>query len=122
MALGAEFFAEEADEFAATWCRDEAPLEKGGVGEVDGLAGGFGVDGGELRDDFASDGGAYGEGAVGLGGYAELSEEGFDFLLEGHGCGHLWFVASVEGAGGGWQTDGYPPMGDFCVKSSKERL
>jgi hypothetical protein len=45
-----------------------------------------------------------------------LSEEGFDFLLEGHGCGHLWFVASVEVAGGRWQTGGYTPVGVFRVK------
>ena len=57
---------------------------------------------------------------VGSGGYAELSEDGFGFLLDGHGCGHVWFVASVEGAGGRWQTDGYPRLGGFCVKSSNE--
>jgi hypothetical protein len=38
-----------------------------------------------------------------------LSEEGFDFLLDGHGCGQSWFVASVEGAGGRWQTGGMSP-------------
>ena len=116
MALGAEFFAEETDEFAASRCRDEAPFEERGVCEGDGLAGGVGVDGGELRDDFAGDGGADGEGPVGLGGYSELGEEGFDFLFDGHD----WLVASVEGGGGRWQTGGYPRPGGLCVKSSNE--
>src|SRR5690242_4968615 len=102
MALGAELFAEEADELAATRCRDEAPLEEGGVGEGDGLPGGFGIDGRELRDDFAGNGGADGEWAVGLGTHAELGEDGFDFVLDGHG----WLVASVLGSGAWWQTDG----------------
>src|SRR5258708_23305397 len=116
MGIGAEFLAEETEELAATGCGDEAPLEEGGAGEGDGLVGSFGVDGGELGDDFAGDGGADGE-AAGLEGYAELGEDGFDFLFDGHDCGHLWFVASVEGAGGGWQTGGYPRVGGFCVKS-----
>jgi hypothetical protein len=44
-----------------------------------------------------------------------LSEDGFDFVLDGH----VWLVASVEGSGGRWQTDGYPGTGGFCVKYSK---
>ena len=115
MALGAELFAEESDELAATRCRDEAPLEEGGVGEGDGLAGSFGVDGGELRDDFAGDGGSDGEVAVGIGGGrdAEFGEDGLDFLFDGHS---VW--ASVDGAGNGWQGVGFfrggtppPPLG-----------
>jgi|ERR1700733_1354040 len=114
MALGAELFAEESDELAATRGRDEAPLEEGGVGEGDGLAGGFGVDGGELRDDFAGDGRSDGEVAVGIGGSrdAERGENGLDFLFDGHS---VW--ARVDGAGDGWQGVGFfggtplPPSG-----------
>ncbi len=66
--VGAEFFAEEADEFAAFGCGDVAPLEEGGVG----LGDGFGCvgcgDGGEVGDDFAGDGRANGETATGVGG------------------------------------------------------
>jgi hypothetical protein len=43
-------------------------------------------------------------------------------LLDGHGCGHVWLVASVEVAGGRWQTDGYPRLGGFCVKSSNKMV
>jgi hypothetical protein len=47
-----------------------------------------------------------------------LSEEGFDFLLDGHG----WLVASVEVGGGRWQTDGVSPSCGYCVKSSNKRV
>ena len=81
---------------------------------------GFGCgDGRQFGDELAGDGGADGEVAAGVcgGGHAEVGEDGFDFLLDDHG----WLVASVEGAGGWWQTDGYPPpQGRFCAKSKKE--
>ena len=54
--VGAELFAEEADEFAALWGGDVAPFEEGGVGLGDGFGCVDGADGGELRDDFAGDG------------------------------------------------------------------
>ncbi len=92
MALGAEFFAEEADELAAPGGGDGAPLEEGGVGLGDGFGRVGRVDGGELRDDFAGDGGANGEVAVGLSEYAEFGEDGFDFVWDRHD----WLVASVE--------------------------
>src|SRR5260370_12388557 len=102
MALGAEFFAEEADELAAPGGGDGAPLEEGGVGLGDGFGRVGRVDGGELRDDFAGDGGANGEIAAGVGGggYAEVGEGGFNFAIDGHGFGPFWFLASRRGWGG----------------------
>ena len=76
------------------------------------------ADGGEVGDDFAGEGGAGGQVAVGVcgGGNAELREEGFDFVFDRHSG----LVASVEVGGGGWQTGGHPGVGGYCVKSSKE--
>ncbi len=87
----AELFAEEADEFAALGRGDGAPVEVGDVGLGDGLAGVFGGDGRDLRDDFAGDGGAYGEIARGGVGHAKVGEDGFDFLFDGHGLSG-WFL------------------------------
>jgi hypothetical protein len=66
--FGAEFFAEEADELAAFGGGDSAPLEEGGLGLGDCFLGGGCGDGGDVRDDFASDWSADGEVAVGVGG------------------------------------------------------
>jgi hypothetical protein len=103
--FGAELFAEEADELAAFGGGDVAPLEEGDVGLGDGFARGFGRDGRELRDDFAGDGGADGEGAGGRGGDSKLGEDGLDFLLDGHGVS-----ADVDGVVAG----GVPPQGYIC--------
>ncbi len=85
-----------------------APLEEGGVGLGDGFGRVGGADGGELGDDLAGEWGVDGESAAGYAaGDAELGEDGFDFVLDGHG----WLVVSVEGVGGGWQTGRYPLPG-----------
>ena len=72
--VGAELFAEEADEFAALGGGDAAPLEEGDVGLGDGFAGGLGSDGGDVGDDFAGDGSADGEVAICEGRDAEFGE------------------------------------------------
>jgi hypothetical protein len=89
--FGAEFFAEETDEFAAFGSGDGAPLEKGRVGLSDGLGCVGCADGGELGNDLASEGGAGGQVAVGVSGRgdAEFGEDRFDFVTDGHG---LWFL------------------------------
>ncbi len=64
--VGAELFAEEADEFSASGGGDGAPLQEGFVGLGYGFFGAFGD--GELGYDFAGDRAVGGEGASGVGG------------------------------------------------------
>lgn len=110
--VGAEFFAEEADEFAASGGGDGAPLEEGCVGLSDGFACGQRRDAREFCDSFARDGGADDEVAFGDGGEAELEEDGFDFLTDGHGSS----VISVSGEGCGWQWDAAGPTPSLLRK------
>jgi hypothetical protein len=84
--VGAQFFAEETDEFAAFGGRDSAPFEKGGVSLRDGFGCIGSGDGRELRDDFAGEWGVDDEGSVEWSGNAEMSENFGDFGLDGH-CG-----------------------------------
>ncbi len=83
--VGAELFAEEADELAAAGHGDGAPVEEGLVGCGDCLLRVLGD--GEVGEVLAGDGGAGGKGAVGEGGLgdAEVAEQGVGLLLEGGG-------------------------------------
>ena len=85
--VGAELFAEEADELSAAGHGDGAPVEEGLVGGPDGGAG-IGRDG-DVGEVLAGDGGAGGEGAAGEGGLgdAEVEEEVAGFVAEGGGVG-----------------------------------
>ncbi len=85
--VGAELFAEEANELSAAGHGDLAPVEKGLVGAGDGGVGVWG--GGDVGEDLAGDGGVGGEAAVGEGllGDAEVQEELAGFVAEGGvGC------------------------------------
>ncbi len=87
--VGAELFAEEADELSAAGHGDLAPVEEGLVGGFDGGSGVWGD--GDVGEVLAGDGGVGGEGAVGEGGFgdAEVEEEGAGFFAEGGGGGSL---------------------------------
>jgi len=131
--VGAELFAEEADEFAAAGHGDLPPMEEGGVGAGDGGCGVWGE--GDVGEEFAGDGGVGGEGAVGEGGFgdAEVEQEGVGFGAEGggRGCG-VWGVRGDLGGHGRyrafrgvsrwWRTapPSLPRLRGLCGQAEKE--
>ncbi len=88
--VGAEFFAEEADELSAAGHGDGAPAEEGLVGAGDGGCGVGG--GGDVGEEFTGDGAVGGEGGVGLlgvylgvplgGGNAQVLQDLVDFVAD----------------------------------------
>ena len=88
--MGAELFAEDADEFAAFGCGHVSPFEIGLVRLCDGVGCGRRRDSGNVGDDLTGDRGAHGQvsACIGFAGDAKLCQQRVDFVLKGQGEGN----------------------------------